>query len=145
MNMLVDNDNSVGAHHQGVRLPVLLLQFLEEHMRSMGASQTQQAANQRQRREVGRLLGAMRGPDFQPPGEHNQAQEHKHKQAQIPKHGCVRRGPPQLWPCIPANSCEGRCTVDTGNPLLCIYVNARALTLTTEDRPKLNKIRASSH
>lgn len=66
MCVLVDNDDTVGAHHQRVRLSVFLLQFFKKHMGRVRASQTQQTADQRQRWETGELLGVTcRHPELQ--------------------------------------------------------------------------------
>lgn len=43
--VLVDNDDTVGAHHQRVGLSIFLLQFFEKHMRRLWTSQTQQTAD----------------------------------------------------------------------------------------------------
>lgn len=90
--MLVDNDNVVGAHHQRVRLPVLLLQFFEMHVRRVRASQTQQTADHGQRREVGRLLGATsEHPERQLHQQQRQGKSQNHRQAQKPRHIHSRR------------------------------------------------------
>lgn len=48
VKVVVDHDDPVGAHHQGVGGSVLALQRFEEHMRRVGAPQAEHAANQGQ-------------------------------------------------------------------------------------------------
>lgn len=56
VSVVVDHDDTVGAHHQGVRLSIFALQRFEEHVGRVGAPQTEHAANQGQRRQSGGLL-----------------------------------------------------------------------------------------
>lgn len=60
VSVVVDDDDAVGAPHQRVRRPVLLLQILEKHMGRERATQAQQTADHRQRRETWDLLRATR-------------------------------------------------------------------------------------
>lgn len=46
VSVVVNNDDTVGAHHQGVRLSIFVLQLFKKHMGRFGAPQAQQAANQ---------------------------------------------------------------------------------------------------
>lgn len=56
VSVVVDHDDTVGAHHQGVGLSIFALQRFEKHMGRVGAPQTEHAANQGQRRQSGGLL-----------------------------------------------------------------------------------------
>lgn len=131
VHVLVDYDDAVGAHHQRVRRPVFPLQVFEEHMRSVRAPQTQQAADEREGWEAGGLPGAMRQyPEIQLQQQQSQRHGKQHTQTQEPSHvhrngtreqGLIQRRPSREELCRKALS-------GCGAAHLCSSFNAKSLT-----------------
>lgn len=134
VSVLVDDDDGVGAHHQGVRVSVFPLQHLEEHMGRVRASQTQQTADQGQCGQARGPLGAVLGPSElqvhrHQSQKHNQTSTQTQKQSHIRSGGPRQSGPVQGRPSITEGRCAGRPSAAAGPAFLCCSFNAKSLTL----------------
>lgn len=85
VSVVVDHDDSVGAHHEGVSLSVFALQRFEEHMWRVGAPQAEHAANQGQCRQSGGLPQSRR-LQHQLQQQQEQSHEQEDTQRQKPVH-----------------------------------------------------------